>query len=71
MGSAAGGGAHSIFKVTPSKIESNLKCGLSDQFVLTDEEMAEIATIDKKINGSLRVKFSYGKRHRDGKYCGT
>ena len=35
------------FSVTPSKIESNLKCGLSDQLVLTDEEMAEIATIDK------------------------
>lgn len=35
------------FSVTPSKIESNLQCGMSDQFVLTDEEMAEMATIDK------------------------
>ena len=35
------------FSVTPSKIESNLQCGMSDQLVLTDEEMAEMATIDK------------------------
>jgi alcohol dehydrogenase (NADP+) len=36
------------FSVTPSKIESNLRCALSDQWVLTDAEMQELATIDKK-----------------------
>ena len=35
------------FSVTPSKIESNLRCALSDQWVLTDAEMQEMATIDK------------------------
>ena len=49
------------FSVTPSKIESNLQCGMSDQLVLTDEEMAEIATIDKNCRLIKRSSFLMGR----------
>ena len=35
------------FSVTPSKIESNLKCALSDHFIITEDEMCELSKIDK------------------------
>jgi diketogulonate reductase-like aldo/keto reductase len=35
------------FSVTPSKIESNLRCALPDYLALTDAEMEALGTIDK------------------------
>ena len=35
------------FSVTPSKIESNLKCALPNYMKITDEEMIDLSKIDK------------------------
>ena len=35
------------FSVKPSNIESNLKCALSDHFIITEDEMYELSKIDK------------------------
>ena len=36
------------FSVYPAEFQSNLRCALPDYMRITDEEMAELATIDKK-----------------------